>query len=99
MADATVALASSHTELHAASPVGQWPPTQSWAAPGAPLMPVQLHAQQPQSLAVVQAPPGGVFPGCGPVGPASLHAPATSTTSAIRASAAAWGIGHRMGAR
>jgi hypothetical protein len=51
---ATLAFASAHTSSHAASPLGQWPPTQSWAAPG-PWMPWQSQLQQPQSAPVVQA--------------------------------------------
>jgi hypothetical protein len=68
VAETTPASAAPQLGAHASSPVGQRPPTQSWAAPGAPPTPWHAHVQQPQSAAVEQAPPGGVLPGPCPAG-------------------------------
>ena len=65
VAEATVVPAAAQLGAHAASPVGHSPDRQSWAEPGSPPTPWQRQVQQPQSLAVVQACPGGVDPGPG----------------------------------
>jgi hypothetical protein len=67
VAEASFAFARAQMGVHASSPVGHLPDSQSWAAPGAPLMPSHAHCQQPHSVADVQAPPGAVLPGSGPV--------------------------------
>ena len=86
VAEATLAPAAAQLGVHASSPVGQWPETQSWAEPGSPPTPSQLHCQQPQSLGRAQACPGGVPPGPGPPGVLLLEQEAAKplTQSATR---------------
>lgn len=79
---ATCASARAHTVLHAWAPLGQWPSGwQSWAAPGSPPIPTQVHDQQPHSAGLAQAAPGGVSPGTGPTG-ASAQPDAQAVTQA-----------------
>ena len=67
VADESFAFASAQMGVHASSPVGHLPDSQSCAAPGSPPTPSHTHCQQPHSVADVHAPPGAVLPGWGPV--------------------------------